>query len=47
MYNATIEKNLNFSFYTMESNNLNLHYPNILTNQIDFCLPKLYFSSLI
>ena len=31
----------------MQSNNLNLDYANILTNQIDFCFPKLYFNPLI
>ena len=36
-----------FSFYKIESNNLNLHYPNILTNQIVLCFPKLYFSPLV
>ena len=33
--------------YKIQSSNLNLNYPNILTNQIDFCFPKLYFSPLI
>ena len=37
----------NFLFYKIESNNLNLDYPNILTNQTDYSFPKLYFSSLI
>ena len=36
-----------FSFYKIQSNNLNLDYPNILNNQIDFRFPKLYFSPLI
>ena len=36
-----------FLFYKIQSNNLNLNYLNILTNQTDFCFPKLYFSSLI
>ena len=36
-----------FLFCKIQSNNLNLDYPNILTNQLDFCFPKLYFSSLI
>ena len=36
-----------FSFYKIESNNLNLHYLNILTNQIVLCFPKLYFSPLV
>ena len=35
------------SFYKIQSNNLNLNYANILTNQSDFCLTKLYFSPLI
>ena len=39
--------NQNFLFYKIQSNNLNLDYPNILTNQTDFCFPKLCFSSLI
>ena len=37
----------NFLFYKIQSNNLNLDYPNILTNPTDFCFPKLYFSLLI
>ena len=37
----------NFLIYEIQPNNLNLDYPNILTNQTDFCFPKLYFSSLI
>ena len=36
----------NFLFYKIPSNNLNFHYPNILTNQTDFCFLKLYFSLL-
>ena len=47
MYNAITEKNLNFAFYKIQSNNLNLDYPNILAKQTGFCCPKLYFSSLI
>ena len=39
--------NTHFSFYKKHSNNLNLNYPNILTNQTDFCFPKLYLSALI
>ena len=39
--------NPNFSFYKLQSNNLNLDYTNILTSQIDFCFPKLRFSPLI
>ena len=38
------QKNL---FYKIRSNNLNLDYPDILTDQIDFCFLKVYFSSLI
>ena len=38
---------LKFFLYKIQFNNLNLDYPNILTNQIDFCFPKLYFGSLI
>ena len=34
-------------FYRMQSNNLNLDYLNVLTNQIDFCFSKLYLSTLI
>ena len=33
--------------YEIQSNNLNLNYPNLLIYQIDFCFSKLYFSSLI
>ena len=39
--------NPHFSFYKTQSKNLNLDYPNILTNPNDFCFPKLYFSPLI
>ena len=39
--------NPQFSFCKTQSNNLNLDYPNILTNPINFCFPKLYFSPLI
>ena len=39
--------NPHFSFYKIQSNNLNHGYPNILTNQINFCFSKLYFSPLI
>ena len=37
----------NFLFYKIQSSNLNLDFSNILTNQIDFCFPKLYFSPFI
>ena len=33
--------------YKIQSNNWNLDYPNILTNQIDFRFPKLHFRPLI
>ena len=36
-----------FSFHKIKSNNLNLGYLNKLTNQIDLCFPKLYFSPSI
>ena len=39
--------NAHFSFYKIQSSNWNLDYPNMLTNQIDFRFPKLYFSPLI
>ena len=39
--------NQHFSFSKIQANNLNLDYSNVLTNQIDFCFPKLYFSPLI
>ena len=43
MYNGIIDKkNPHFSFYEIQSSNLNLNYPNILTNQIDFCFPQLH-----
>ena len=37
----------NFFLNKIQSNNLNLDYPDILTDQIDFCFLKVYFSSLI
>ena len=36
-----------FLFNKIASDNLNLDYRNILTYEIDFCFPKLYFGPLI
>ena len=39
--------NQKFSFYKLQSNNSNLDYWNIFTNQIDFCFSKLSSGQLI
>ena len=39
--------NKHFSLYIIQSNNLILDYLNILSNQIDFCFPKLHVSPQI